>query len=345
MSNTIKPGKPWLDNSGKRIQAHGGYLHYEDGLFYWYGENKEFTIGKGRIWTTGIKYYTSSDLCNWTYGGYLIEPSDDSKSVLHPSRRMDRPHIVKCEKTGQYVCWLKYCDKNEFSILVADRFTGPYTLIREAYQPYGKKCGDFDILVEDGKAYLFVETDHLDLIVCVLDDTFTTVEGECVKLYEGIRPPFTREGVTVFKRDGLYFLLTSGMMGYVPNPSEVAASSSVWGPYHILGDPHVDEPGVSSYNSQISCIFKHPEKDLYISLADRWVPEFVVDATVHDKLERAIASNYSKQYKASIKEKIWMMRTPLMGSANTSISDYVMLPLTFENGMPTIHWLDEWAIE
>ena len=75
------------------------------------------------------------------------------------------------------------------------------------------------------------------------------------------------------------------------------------------------------------------------------MPGFPVDAEVHDKLTRAIASNYSKEYKASIKEKIWMIRTPLMGSANTSIADYVMLPLTFEDGMPVIHWSDEWTVD
>ena len=37
---SIRPGEPWLDTNGNRIQAHGGSVRYEDGTFYWYGENK-----------------------------------------------------------------------------------------------------------------------------------------------------------------------------------------------------------------------------------------------------------------------------------------------------------------
>ena len=46
MNDSIKPGKPWLDTDGNRIQAHAGYMLYEDGTFYWYGENKEKSISE-----------------------------------------------------------------------------------------------------------------------------------------------------------------------------------------------------------------------------------------------------------------------------------------------------------
>ena len=53
--NAIYPGRPWLDTKGERIQAHGGAVIYEDGVYYWYGENKEHTDGQNGIWTWGIK--------------------------------------------------------------------------------------------------------------------------------------------------------------------------------------------------------------------------------------------------------------------------------------------------
>ena len=34
-----------LDTEGKRIQAHGGAIFHEGGVYYWYGENKEHTDG------------------------------------------------------------------------------------------------------------------------------------------------------------------------------------------------------------------------------------------------------------------------------------------------------------
>ncbi|MCD7954697.1 MAG: hypothetical protein LUG93_02865 [Lachnospiraceae bacterium] len=47
MLNKIYPGQVLLDTEGKRVQAHGGSLFYENGIFYFYGENKEKTTGKG----------------------------------------------------------------------------------------------------------------------------------------------------------------------------------------------------------------------------------------------------------------------------------------------------------
>nr|MCR4708143.1 hypothetical protein [Clostridiales bacterium] len=58
----IRPGQPWLDTRGERIQAHGGAVFFEDGVYYWYGENKEHTDGKNGVWTWGLKVYASTDL-------------------------------------------------------------------------------------------------------------------------------------------------------------------------------------------------------------------------------------------------------------------------------------------
>lgn len=346
MHKSFKPGEIYLDNNNSRIEAHGGYIYYEDGIYYWYGENKEKTFGKNKTWTYGIKYYSSKDLYNWNDEGYLIEASSDKKDPMFYERRIDRPHILRNDKTGKYVCWIKYSDNSSFAIYESDNFKGPYNLLKRDYQILNKKCGDFDFnFDQDNHPYIFVEVEHRDLLSIRLNDEYTDVVGNPTYHYQNIKPPFTREGVACFKRKGKYYLLTSGMTGYIPNPSQIAISDNIEGPYKSLGDPHIDEKDVSSYNSQISCIFKHHEKDLYIALADRWVPDFKVDALVRDKLMRAVASNFYKEYKATIKEKIWMMKTPMMSKANTSKANYVILPLEFEDDLPMIHWKEEWKIK
>ena len=72
--DAIYPGQPWLDTKGERIQAHGGAVYYENGTYYWYGENKTYTDGINGIWTWGLKGYASQDLYNWDDLGYLIPP-------------------------------------------------------------------------------------------------------------------------------------------------------------------------------------------------------------------------------------------------------------------------------
>lgn len=350
MTNTsIKPGQVWLDTDGKRIQAHGASVFYENGTFYWYGEDKEHTDGKSKIWTWGVRAYSSTDLYNWKNEGLIIKPDlNNKKSPLYPARRLDRPHIIFCKKTGKYVCWLKFNDKTTFAIMTADNILGPYEMAKGEFRPFGKKVGDFDLAVDEetGKGYLYVEVDHKALISAQLTDDYLDVQGDYKTHYENIRPPFTREGTTHFLRNGKHYLVTSGMTGYIPNPSESAISDNWQGPYTVQGDPHVDDDSCASFNSQISAIFKHPEKkDLYIAIADRWVPEFVVTKERYEWLKRVIGSNYDKQYKATIREKMQLMKTPLMGRANTSISDYVWLPIEFDGDKVLIRWHDEWRVE
>ena len=44
-SNSIRPGQVLLDTNGNRVQAHGGSIYYdeEEKLYFFYGENKEYT--------------------------------------------------------------------------------------------------------------------------------------------------------------------------------------------------------------------------------------------------------------------------------------------------------------
>jgi hypothetical protein len=38
-SPTVKPGEPWLDNRGQRIQAHSAGITVWKGVYYWFGED------------------------------------------------------------------------------------------------------------------------------------------------------------------------------------------------------------------------------------------------------------------------------------------------------------------
>ena len=74
MLKSFTPGKVWTDEQGFRIQAHGGSIFYENGTYYWYGENKEKTLPGTRIWHYGVKMYSSKDLYNWKDEGIILQP-------------------------------------------------------------------------------------------------------------------------------------------------------------------------------------------------------------------------------------------------------------------------------
>lgn len=347
MLNRFYPGRPWLDTEGKRIEAHGGSVLFRDGFYYWYGENKEFTDGISDLWHWGVRCYRSRDLYNWEDLGLIIPPEPDNPaSSLHPNACMDRPHIIFNKKTGLFVCWLKIMLGNgeqAETILTSDSIQGPYTKRREGLRPLGMSAGDFDLAVaEDGKAYYYFERVHSELICADLTEDYTDATGYYSTHFPRRCPPYVREAPAHFIRNGKHYLLTSGTTGYLPNPTEAAIADTWHGPYTVLGCVHPEDSTHTSFHSQISCIFKvEGKKDLYIAMADRWIPDHTEYAYEEyaPLFERAF-SQHDPAAAAELGERFGEG-----GRRNTSIADYVWLPLRFEGERPVIEWKDSWSLD
>lgn len=347
--DSIRPGRVWLDTEGRRIQAHGGSLFYENDTFYWYGENKERTVPGAGVWHWGVRCYSSKDLYNWKDLGLIIPPdTEDPSSPLHPSSCMDRPHIIYNRFTGKYVCWLKIMGKDGSqteTVLTADSLTGPYTAVRRGYRPLGMNAGDFDLVVNpsDGKAYYYFERVHTELICADLTDDYTAVTGYYSSHFPRKYPPYVREAPAHFYRRGLHYLITSGTTGYYPNPSEAACSELYHGPWRVLGDPHVDDASRASFHSQISSVFKHPgKKDLYIALGDRWVPKLAAAHYPYDAMAAAFESGFNPDAEVKTPFPSFPGNRP---EEETGTADYVWLPIRFDGETPRIDWKDEWRVE
>lgn len=349
---SIRPGKIWLDTDGERIQAHGGSVITVGDTFYWYGENKEKTTGENAIWHWGVRCYSSKDLYNWKNEGIIISPEpDDPASVLHPSSFMDRPHIVYNEKTKKYVAWLKIMgDPAFFAVLTADHILGPYEMVNPKVNPCGLQAGDFDIQTdpETGKAYLYCDNLHTSVYCAELNEEYTDAAGSYTEqlFHEG--PPEGREAPAHFVRNGVHYLITSGTTSYYPNPSETAVSEQWEGPYSYQGNPHVDDRTNTSFNSQISSVFKHPwKKDLYIAVADRWMPDLPKEegtdfssGRTYERIRKMFREIFDPNIEFEFTEDVIKSM-----KINSSLSDYVWLPLRFEDDKALIDWKDEWRIE
>lgn len=349
--DAIYPGEPWLDTKGERIQAHGGAVYYENGTYYWYGENKTYTDGKNGIWTWGLKVYASQDLCNWDDLGYLIPPVlDDPNCALFPTKRVDRPHILKCPKTGKYVCWIKLSGPEAaFTIWRSDSLLGPYEMVENLYNPGGHKAGDFDIIAdaETGKGYIYFDADHKSMLCMSLTEDFLHTDAEIASSYPNMTPPFTREAPALFEAKGRKYMVTSGMTGYVPNKSDSAAADGWEDVFVSMGNPHVADDTNASFNSQISKIFKvEGKRDCFIAMADRWLPEYHVDSRIADLFTRVIASTYEpEKYQATDAERKEMYAGNVLETAETRIADYVWLPIEWEGDKPVIRWQKAWKIK
>lgn len=233
-------------------------------------------------------------------------------------------------------------------ILEAECFTGPYQIVKENYRPFDWEVGDFDLIkTEDKKAYLFMDVNHNGIYGFELSDDYQKAEKEISRQYENLHPPFCREAVALFERNKKKYMLTSGMTGYIPNKSDAAYSDSWTEPFQSIGNPHPEDESHSSFNSQISQVFQVPgKKDLYIAIADRWVPDYPIDKRRADLIMRSVASHYEpEKYPMTEEEKREIMDRPMLEDVNTSKADYVWLPLRFEDEKVYIDWSDEWRIE
>ncbi|MCK2022671.1 family 43 glycosylhydrolase [Microbacterium sp. kSW2-24] len=348
-SDVIRPGQPWLDTDGNRIQAHGGSILHHDGLFVWYGENKERTTPGSGNWHWGVRAYTSTDLINWDDQGLIIPPVlDDPTSPLHPAQKMDRPHIIFNESTGKFVCWLKIMGEDQqqtqvSTVLTADSLFGPYEVVRTGLRPLGMDAGDFDLVVDPAtrKAYYFFEKVHTDVVCVELTDDYTDVTPNASLHFPHSGPPFNREAPAYFKRGERHYLVTSSTTGYFPNPSEFATARDFHGPWEVIGDAHPADESRTSFSSQISSVFQHPhKKELYIALADRWLPELPAEMpNVFDAVAARMEGRPSPQTSGMNLAEIMQ----LGAGENTAVADYVWLPIRFDGERPVIEWLDEWS--
>ncbi|MCU1445222.1 family 43 glycosylhydrolase [Cryobacterium sp.] len=343
MQHSIRPGQPWLDTNGERIHAHGGSILAVDGVFYWYGENKERTQPGNGVWHWGMRCYSSTDLYNWEDRGLIIPPvPEDPENPLHPAQLADRPHIIHNARTGKYVCWVKVMQSNieqMSSVFTADDILGPYELVRSGIRPLGMNAGDFDLVVDpsDGKAYYYFERVHSELICADLTDDYTDVTGYYSTHFPRRQPPFVREAPAYFLRNQRHYLITSGTTGYFPNQSESAVADSYHGPWTVIGNPHPADESNTSYRSQLSSIFKHPtKKDLYIALGDRWMVDPPADLP-------DIPALFEKMFRPGTDHSEWGAID--LPDPDTSIADYVWLPIRFDGDDVFIDWHDEWRIE
>ncbi|WP_319232001.1 family 43 glycosylhydrolase [Draconibacterium orientale] len=352
--NSIVPGQTWLDTEGKPIQAHGFSVFHKDGIYYWYGENKEFTKNGSNIWTYGIRCYTSNDFYNWEDQGLIIKPDTvDPYSPLNPSQGIDRPHIIFNEHTQKYVCWIKLLsDAGQFmTVLTADEFMGPYEIVNPGIRPNGYEAGDFDLYVDEetGKAYFWHERPHYEMICAELNNEYTDVNGKYSVHFSGLIPPDTREAPTHFMANGKHYMYTSGTSGYSPNQSLVSTFDDYHGEYINLGNPHPNDTSNTSYYSQITEVLKVPgKKNLYVVMADRWMPEYVGTDGPKTELEIIRERFLGHQPRPrNFNEVVLMDRTgeKRVDWDSRSHATYVWLPIVWEDGVPNIYWEDEWKLE
>lgn len=141
----------------------------------------------------------------------------------------------------------------------------------------GQMSRDQTLFVDDdGKAYhVYSSEDNLTLNIAELNDDYTDHNGRYIRIFPGGH----NEAPALMKRNGKYWMITSGCTGWDPNEARLMTADSIMGEWKQLPNPCRGENADKTFLGQSNYILKVPGKeDAYIAMFDRWNPESLKDS-------------------------------------------------------------------
>ncbi|MBN1893387.1 family 43 glycosylhydrolase [bacterium] len=286
----FRPGEIWPDTEGNPINAHGGGVLYQDGVYYWYGEIKSGETRlpvKNKTWTGtrvqagGVSCYSSTDLVRWNNEGVALPPvADDPGHDLYPGNVIERPKVVYNESTRQYVMWM-HIDSEDYSaaragVAVSDNPVGLF-VYRGSIRPDGSMSRDMTLFKDDdGRAYLvYASENNATLHISLLSPDYLSPGGTFIRVFE----KRSREAPAVFKYGGRYFIVSSGCTGWDPNEAEYAVADSMLGTWTVRGNPCQGPDRDKTYFSQSTFVLAVADiPGAFIFMADRWDKQNLPDS-------------------------------------------------------------------
>jgi hypothetical protein len=257
----IFSGAPWFDDRGKPVSAHGANIIREKDTYYLFGEKHSDTSNV----FVGFTCYSSKDLRNWKFRSIALPVQKSGK--LGPSRVGERPKVMKCPKTGEYVMYmhvdtLGHTDQF-LGYATAKSITGPYTF-RGPLLFNGKPIKKWDMGTfqdTDGSGYALL---HGGDIYRLSDDYKRIVEHVHVANIPGFESP------AIFRKDSIYYFLGSQLTSWERNDNDYYTATSLKGPWVKRGI--FCPPGTLTWNSQ--CTFVLPvtgsSTTTFMYMGDRW---------------------------------------------------------------------------
>ncbi|MEU0215921.1 RICIN domain-containing protein [Streptomyces sp. NPDC006265] len=269
----ITNGTQFTDASGTPVHAHGGGVLKVGSYYYWFGEHRN-ADNTFRY----VDAYRSTDLKNWEFRNHVLTETSDPELA---TANIERPKVMYNASTGTFVMWMHKENGTDYSearaaVAVSDTVDGNYTW-KGSFRPLGQHMSrDITVFVDtDGAGYMIsAARENYDLQIYRLTADYTGIASLVANPWPGGH----REAPALFKRGGVYFMLTSGATGWNPNQQQYATATSIAGPWSAMkniGDS-------TAYGSQTAFVLpvQGTSGTSYLYLGDRWGNSF--GGTVND---------------------------------------------------------------
>ena len=270
-SGIVKPGDPWVDNRGQRIQAHGGGITLWNGTYYWFGEDRTPANDPDKRY---VACYSSRDLVHWKFRRQVLALSDPEH--LGPHWVLERPKVYPNQSTHQFVLYAHLDDARykvaRVMVAVSNRIDGDYRYVK-SFRPLDQESRDIGQFIDDdGSAYLIFESRPTKgFFIAKLTADYMNVEKTAFI-------PAPLEGGALLHVGSAYYVMGSHMTGWRPNPNVYATAPSLAGPWTEF--KNLAPPEANNYQSQSTMLVKvvGTKKTTVIFMGDIWKPNALWDS-------------------------------------------------------------------
>lgn len=279
-----------MDNRNYEVWARDGYVTKDPVSGWWYrvGDNQDSLKSASQAGNLGQSLYHSADLRNWFYDTIVLQQPAGTALLTSGASNgagglvyAGNTHIFYCAASGLYVLWTVSFPNGIFAY-TSSSILGPYTQA----QNYTSLHGVTGVTDDLG---LFMDTDGVSLYLIALGNNnlqiifsklntanYTAVDGVNFAVYNVSGGPNFGEAQNMIRRGSTYFLMVSGITGWVANANVYLTATSPIGPFTTGANPYQPFAGgnpdnTTSFNSQCNQIIQIPGRtDCSFIYADRY---------------------------------------------------------------------------
>lgn len=260
--HSIQSGVTWLDDKGHPVNAHGGGVFRDRNAFCFYGE--AFSGGTNSF--KAFAMYSSPNLMNWTFERNIL--TTQASGPLGPNRVGERPHVLKCPVTGEYILVAHaanptYQVDKEVVFATSSTINGQYRFGGVLANAAGIAIDHSDIGAFQDATTGYVVTEGGAVYKLAPDcHGWTTVSQ--APAFSGTESP------TVFAIGSTHYWLWSHKTGWASNDNEYGVAPTMDGPW--VGQGLLAPAGQITWNSQCTFVLAvtGTSGTTYVYAGDRW---------------------------------------------------------------------------